>query len=110
MTLRRTGNLHGSRRDSPMPREPMSDQAQRVQELLDHGLSRRQIAEELGVSSPRITQIIGTNPRLRATPARTATTSSASGTPRTTWRSSSAATYASWTRSWRPTRWMECSA
>ena len=47
-----------------MRREPMSDQAKRVHELLDRGLSRRQIAEELGVSSPRITQIIGKNPEL----------------------------------------------
>jgi len=42
----------------------LNDQARRVREMLDRGLSRRQIAEAMGVTSPRITQIIGNNPEL----------------------------------------------
>lgn len=36
----------------------------RVAEMLERGLSRREIADALGLSSPRVTQIIGNNPEL----------------------------------------------
>jgi len=42
----------------------MNEQTRRVAELLGRGYSRRQIADELGVSSPRVTQIIGAAPQL----------------------------------------------
>lgn len=41
-----------------------NDHARRIAELLDQGLSRRQIGAQLGVSGPRVTQIIGNNPQL----------------------------------------------
>lgn len=42
----------------------MTPQAERVRELLTEGLTRKQIAERLGVSAPRVTQIITSTPAL----------------------------------------------
>ena len=41
-----------------------SAQARQIAEMLDQGLTRRQIGSELGVSGPRVTQIIGNHPEL----------------------------------------------